>query len=340
MQDYRLSLLPITLTYRNLKQVEIMGSLTTKHDNGGTIGAVSSTAKKYIHSATSAATRQAYQSDARVFSEWCNERGVTALPATGATVADFIASQAESGLKVSTIVRRCAAIRALHEAAGKPTPTDEKVVRSTLRGIKREHGVAPTRKKALTVDMLYKVLARVDESTLQGKRDKAILLLGFSGAFRRSELAALEVSDLAFKEQGIEVFLKRSKTDQFAEGETVAIVSKRMDIAGALQDYMQEGGITSGALFRPISKSGNLRPQAITGKSIAEVVKRYASLAGFAPDDFAGHSLRSGFVTTALEHGASMFRVMDVTRHKSVQTLKGYARQADKFRDHAGSSFL
>lgn len=305
-----------------------------------TAQSVSDGTKKYIHAATNAATRKAYQSDVTIFKDWCDSMNLDALPATGATLADFIASQADAGFSVSTIQRRCAAIRALHDAAGLPSPTDEKVVRTTLRGIKREHGVAPDKKKAITIDMLYKVLARVDESGIAGKRDKAILLLGFSGAFRRSELASLDVEDLTFSDKGIEVFLKRSKTDQFAEGETVAIVSKRMDIAGALQGYMQSAGINSGALFRRISKSGRVLDGRLTDKSIAEIVKKYASLAGYNPDDFAGHSLRSGFVTTALEHGASMFRVMDVTRHRSVQTLKGYARQADQFRDHAGSSFL
>lgn len=304
------------------------------------VTAYSATARKYMIAASSEATIRAYQSDARLFVAWCNTNGLTALPATCQTVAEFVASQADAGFNPSTISRRCAAIKAMHEAAGEPNPTDEKIVRNTLRGVRRILGVAPNKKKAITVDMLVKLLDTIDTSTVQGKRDKAILLLGFSGAFRRSELAALSVSDLSFTSKGIEVFIARSKTDQLGEGETVAIISKHLDLVHALYDYLQAGSITDGVLFRPISKSGNLREQPITGKSIADIVKRYATLAGYVPDDFAAHSLRSGFVTTALEHGASMFRVMDVTRHKAVQTLKGYARQADKFRDHAGHSFL
>jgi integrase len=123
-------------------------------------------------------------------------------------------------------------------------------------------------------------------------------------------------------------------------GQKYPIYNGNLNVCGILKDYLQTSGITEGALFRPISKSGNLRPQTITDKSIAAIVKRYAQAAGLNPDDFGGHSLRSGFITSAAEAGANLFKIMDVSRHKSVQTVRGYVRSAEMFKDHAGSSFL
>lgn len=300
---------------------------------------ISTQARDFIASAMADSTRRAYRSDARIFVEWCESQQVSALPADAETVANFLSEQARLGIKPSTLDRRLAAIRAFHESANLPIPNG-KLVSSVVRGIKRQLGDAPKRKKALTVDMLYRVLAQIDVSSVQGLRDRAILLLGFSGAFRRSELATLRFDDLEFVPDGLKVLVRRSKTDKFAEGETVGIYSQRLKIVEALRDYMTIGGVSEGALFRPITKGGKLRNQFITDQSVADIVKRYTLAAGFNPDEFGGHSLRSGFVTTALEGGAGMFRVMDVTRHKSVQTLKGYAREADMFRNHAGQGFL
>lgn len=317
-----------------------MGTLTTTDNTALTTATISTTTKRFVASATAESTRRAYRSDARIFIEWCESKNLQSLPASPETVSNFIADQASNAVKPATLARRLAAIRSLHESAELPTPTSNKLVSATMKGIKREMGTAPKQKNALTIELLYKVLAAIDTATLQGKRDRAILLLGFSGAFRRSELAALEVSDIEFVEHGLKVLVRSSKTDKFGEGETVGIYSQRLNIPSAVREYMDSGSITEGALFRPITKGGNLRFQAISDKSIAEVVKRYVKAAGLNPDAFGGHSLRSGFVTTALESGAGMFRVMDVTRHKSTQTLKGYARAADMFRNHAGSSFL
>jgi site-specific recombinase XerD len=317
-----------------------MGTLTTTSNTNLTIGEVGAQAKQFIIESTAASTRKAYRSDLTIFVDWCNENGFEAMPASPATIADFLADQAQAGISPSTLNRRIAAIRYAHEAAGVESPTSSKLVSATLKGIRRATGAKVEKKSAATTDKIYQMIAQCDTSTLQGKRDKAILLLGFAGAFRRSELAGLEVADIEFVQDGAKVTIRKSKTDQEGEGHTIAIYNGKLDVIGILKAYLQTSGITEGALFRPISKSGNLRPQTITDKSIAAIVKRYAQAAGLNPDDFGGHSLRSGFITSAAEAGANLFKIMDVSRHKSVQTVRGYVRSAEMFKDHAGSSFL
>lgn len=317
-----------------------MGTLTTTSSNTLTAQTISDSARHFVAESTASSTRKAYQSDARIFVSWCNKHGVTALPGSSATIADFLADQANDGVSPSTLNRRVAAIKYAHEAAGYESPTGHKLVSSTLKGIRRATGAKVEKKAAATVDKIYSMIAQCDAKALQGKRDKAILLLGFAGAFRRSELAALQVSDIEFVNDGARITIRKSKTDQEGEGQTIAIYSGKLDAIGILKAYMTAGGVTDGSLFRPITKGGKLREQAISDKSIAEIVKRYAEAAGLDPNQFAGHSLRAGFITSAAEAGANLFKIMDVSRHKSVQTVKGYVRNAEMFKDHAGSSFL
>jgi len=160
-----------------------------------------------------AATRKAYASDFQIFEAWCEERGLSALPALAATVATFIAAQSRDGAKPSTLSRRVAAIRYVHAASGHATPTSSEAVKATLKGIRRSCGVAPHRKAPATAERVLQMV-RFAPNTLQGARDRALLLLGFAGAFRRSELAALEVRDLEFVAEGLRVTIRRSKTDQ------------------------------------------------------------------------------------------------------------------------------
>jgi site-specific recombinase XerD len=176
---------------------------------------------------------------------------------------------------------------------------------------------------------------------LAGLRDQAILLLGFAGAFRRSELVALDVADIAETETGLLVTIRRSKADQEGEGVTIAIA--RGDIscpAKALREWLGAAGIETGPIFRPINKAGTVAAGRLTDRSVASIVKAYANLAGFDASLFSGHSLRSGFLTSAAAKGASIFKMMDVSRHKSVDTLRGYVRDAELFKDHAGAGLL
>ena len=184
------------------------------------------------------------------------------------------------------------------------------------------------------------LLAQIDTESIRCKRDHALLLLGFSGAFRRSELSALELSDIEFNDHGLTVTFRQSKTDQNALGQTIAIPNGKLKIIDVLQRWLNVSGITEGAIFRRVSKSGKVGRFALIDRSVALIVKKYPAKAGLDADDFAGHSLRSGFTTSAAEAGANLFKIMDVTRHKSVDTVREYVSSADAFKDHAGDSFL
>lgn len=297
-------------------------------------------AKAFAKDQHAQATRRAYQTDIRLFDAWCQERGLCSLPALPQTVSVFLAWGALEKASVSALARRASAIQYYHRLAGHEPPTQSEVVKATLKGIRRTLGVAPCQKVAATVDRLQDMLCHVPD-TLQGKRDKALLLLGFSGAFRRSELSALLVSDLEETDQGLRVRIRHSKTDQEGMGQEVAIYrGVRLKPVEALKTWLEASQITSGFVFRSLLKGGKISDNALSPFSVACIVKKYAQLAGFCEKDFAGHSLRSGFLTTAAERGASLFKMMEVSRHKSVDTLKGYIRRADLFKDHAGQSFL
>jgi site-specific recombinase XerD len=177
---------------------------------------------------------------------------------------------------------------------------------------------------------------------LHGLRDRALLLLGFAGALRRSELVALDVADLEETAEGLLVHIGRSKTDQEGAGDFVSIPygSKLLPVR-ALKDWIAAAGIIEGPLFRPIRKGGKaVEADRLSARAVAEIVKAYAHAVGLDAGAFSGHSLRSGFVTTALSHGADMLKVMDVTRHRQVNTLKAYDRRAKAFKQHAGDAFL
>jgi site-specific recombinase XerD len=297
-------------------------------------------ARDFARESLSPATRRAYQGDIRAFEAWCSERGLGVVPASPEVVASFLAHEAQRGLAVSSISRRAAAIRLMHRAAGHTSPTEAEVVRSTLRGIRRKLGVAPKQKKPLTSDLLLSLLDHVPDS-LHGKRDRALLLLGFAGAFRRSTLAVLEVEDLEEVADGLRVQIRRSKTDQEGQGVVVPIVRGRTACpVGAVMDWLSSAGITRGPIFRRMGRGNRVFPKALTPFSIGQVVKRYVEAAGLDPAEFGGHSLRAGFITSAVENGASVFRTMDVSLHRRVETLRGYVRRAQEFKDHAGDGLL
>lgn len=286
-----------------------------------------------------ASTRKAYGTDFRLFRAWCDAKGVSALPAAPETVAAYLAAEARTS-RPSTLGRRVAAIRYAHKLAELPLPTDAEGVKATMRGIRRTFGSTKVRKApAVAAKMLGMVATAPDK--LAGLRDRALLLVGFAGAFRRSELVALDVADVEETEAGLRVTIRNSKTDQEGQGVTIAIA--RGDVAcpvKALREWLVAAGIEAGPLFRPINKAGRVAPARLTDRSVANIVKAYAERAGFDASMFSGHSLRSGFLTSAAAKGASIFKMMDVSRHKSVETLRGYVRDAELFKDHAGTGLL
>ena len=287
------------------------------------------------------ATRRAYRSDWQRFEVWCRRRGLVELPAEPESVAVFLAAEANAGLKPATIARRAAAIRYAHGLDRKEPPTSTQRVRSTVAGIRRRHGTAPAQKTPATADRIASMAALAPPGTLRGLRDRALLLLGFSGAFRRSELVALRVEDLVAVPDGLRVAIRKSKTDQEGAGQEVAIPrGARLRPVEAVRAWLDAAGIYTGPVFRRIRKNGRIGDDALSAEAAVQIVKHYAERAGFRPEDFAGHSLRAGFLTSGAESGASVFKLMEVSRHKSMDTLRGYVRRAELFKDHAGADFL
>jgi site-specific recombinase XerD len=276
-------------------------------------------ALSYAEQEKSEGTRKAYRADFRAFTVWCLARGLEAMPATAAAVARFLSSEADRGIATSTIGRRCAAIAYAHKLAGFEPPTSIETVRAVVRGIRRSIGTAPAaRKLPATADVIGEMLKHCPD-TLRGKRDAALLALGFAMAARRSELVALTVADLVEAPDGFRVMIRRSKTDQEGAGQEVAVPRGcRIEPVKLVQAWLTAAGITEGFIFRQVAKDGRVQAEPISGHSAAAIVKRHAALAGLDSAAFAGHSLRAGFITSAAEAGASVFKLQEVSRHKSV----------------------
>jgi len=297
-------------------------------------------AKSFALRSKSETTLRSYRSDWQDFERWCFAHGLTPLPASPSTVAAYLSNLARR-LRASSITRHVASIGYFHRMAKQESPTTSDLVRVVMAGIRRTLGTAPTRKAPITAEVIWAMLGTVDTGTLRGKRDRALMLLGFSGAFRRSEIVALDVEDLEWTAEGCVVCVRKSKTDQEGRGELVAIPNgSRLRPCEALRAWLESAQITEGPIFRPIARGGQLLPARLTSFTVPTILKGYAKAAGFDPAVFSGHSLRAGFVTSALKTGADVLRIMDTTRHKEVGTLKAYDRRAKAFTDHAGDGFL
>jgi site-specific recombinase XerD len=305
-----------------------------------TIQAELSAAVDLARNEKSQATRRAYRTDFGQFLEWCGRRGVIALPASPETVCAYLAHLVEIGCKASTISRRIAAIGYAHKLAGHNSPARAEIVNATVRGIRRTIGTAVHRKTPVTAERVRAMSAAMPDRLI-GLRDRALLLLGFAGAFRRSELVALNVSDVQETADGLRVRICRSKTDQEAQGTTIAIVHGSVACpVRALKTWLSAASIDEGPLFRAVTKGGKVSSDRLSSRAVSTVVKRHAKALGLDPGAFGGHSLRAGFLTSAAARGASIFKMMDVSRHRSVNTLRGYVRDAELFRDHAGAGLL
>jgi site-specific recombinase XerD len=311
------------------------------------IGSISAALRPDLHDASNyaraekaQATRRAYRSDFEIFRAWCDVRDALPLPASPESVAAFLASEAKRGVSPSTLSRRLAAILYAHKLAGHASPTASETVKATLRGIKRTKRAATNRKTPATADKISAMAAATGDGA-RGLRNRALLLLGFAGAFRRSELVALDANDVQFCDSGLRIRIRKSKTDQEGEGATIAIVPGTFACpVKATQEWLNTARIQTGPIFRPISKAGRVLNRRLSDRTVAEVVKTAARCIGLKAKDFSGHSLRSGFLTSAARRGASIFKMMDVSRHKSVDTLRSYVRDAELFADHAGSGLL
>jgi site-specific recombinase XerD len=301
-------------------------------------------AADYARAEKADATRSAYAKDFAHFSRWCLQSGSGALPAAIETVAAYLATIADAGLSVSTLNRRLAAIAYAHRLKGFDAPGSAEPIRMVMRGIRRTLGTAPKRKAPATAKALGRMLRAAEKHNtcvISRLRDRALLLIGFAAALRRSELVGLDVEHLERSAAGLIIRIGRSKTDQEGEGAEIAVPrGTKLRPVEALDAWLTAAKITTGPVFRQIRRGNHLQAERLSDHAVADIIKRHARAAGLDPKLFSGHSLRAGFVTSALESGADVLKVMDVTRHRSVQTLKGYDRRAKAFKDHAGAKFL
>jgi site-specific recombinase XerD len=243
-----------------------------------------SAASNFAKASKAAATIRAYRSDARDFTAWCAHHGLVSMPATIEVVVAYLASLARSGLKASTITRRRAAIAYMHRAAGFKPPTKSEAAKAVLAGIRRSIGTAVTRKAPISAKSVWTILEEVPDD-LRGSRDRALLLIGFAAALRRSELVALDVTDIEESADGIFLRIRRSKTDQEGQGDFVSIPNGyKLRPVAALRDWLKAAGISEGPIFRSIKKGGELTSERLTDRSVADILKKRGAAAGLRKD--------------------------------------------------------
>lgn len=288
-------------------------------------------------------TRRAYASDLAHYTLWCKLHRVDPFPASEEMVALYLQSlfrSTEPEYRTSTMIRRLSAINEHQGWLHFPLLSLRKEpLHSVWRGILRLRGSAPTIKAPLHLEDLRRITDRMDHS-LRDTRDRALLLLGFAGAFRRSELVGLTVETVEFRREGIVAFLPRSKTDPAGAGQEVAIpYGSYLDTCPvrSLRAWLDMTGISSGPLFRWIKPGSQLGDQALSGRSVANIVKKWVTKAGLSPFDFSGHSLRAGHATEAAERGVAERIIMKQTRHKSVVMIRRYIREGDLFRENSAA---
>ena len=269
-------------------------------------------------------TLRAYQSDFRDFSAFCAKNGLTSIPTQPKIIALYITHLSKTS-KFSTLKRRIASISVIHKLKGHYLDTKHPIIMENLHGIKRTLGSRQKAKKPLLINDLKLIIKAIHEEKI---RDKALILIGFAGGFRRSELVNIDYEDIEFVNEGVKILIKRSKTDQSGEGIIKAIPyfdNKEFCPVISLKTYIQEkfSSKNEGKIFD------------ISDKSVALIIKRYAEKAGLDSSKYAGHSLRSGFATTAAEFGAEERNIMAMTGHKTTQMVRRYIQEANLFKNNA-----
>ncbi len=284
-------------------------------------------------------TERAYAADWRDFSTFANRIGRDRLPAEAETVALYVADLRRRGRRPATIARKLAAIAVYHRSAGHRSPAEHDVVRAVVRGTRRELGVAQRQSTALSLEGLTRVLAEIPPD-VRGLRDRALLLVGWAGALRRSELVALEFADLRFEEEGLVIRIRRSKTDQDAAGDIVAIAlgseATTCPIV-ALRTWIEAAEMTSGPIFRRVRRNGAIGTDALTGYAVALIMAARARAVGL-DGDFAGHSLRSGFATAAARAGSTERAIMRHGRWRDSASARRYIRDGTRWENNPTSN--
>jgi len=275
----------------------------------------------YVHASLAENTRRAYLSDLAHFDAWGGR-----IPTTEEILATYFAAHAGK-LKTSTLTRRLAAISKAHSGAN--NPAHSALVRATMRGIMRMHRLPPTQARPLVRDELLAVVDAMGNE-LRDARDRALLLIGFAGAFRRSELVALNSEDADFRREGLLLQVRRSKTDQCGGGRQIAIPHSTLQCCpvASLRAWLDYSGIEGGPIFRRVDRNDRVFGR-LSGEAVALIVKRRVAAAGLHQDRYSGHSLRSGFATTAARQGLTVWDIRRQTGHASISTLAGYVRDAE-----------
>ena len=273
-------------------------------------------------------TLRAYQADFRDFSDFCNQNGFKEMP-TEPKILSLYLTHLSAKSKFSTLKRRIASIGILHKMKGHYIDTKHPIIIENLMGIKRKKGINQKSKKPLLINdlkLLINVLHENNQNNIKKLRDKTIMLLGFSGGFRRSELVQIEYEDLDFVSEGVKIFIKRSKTDQSGEGMLKGIPyfnDEKYCPVKSLLEWIKYSKVKSGRIFN------------ISDKTVALIIKKYSNLAGLDSNKYAGHSLRSGFATSAAEAGAEERSIMSMTGHKSTEMVRRYIKEANLFKNNA-----
>jgi len=286
-------------------------------------------------------TVRAYKSDFKDFGLFCAQNGFKSLPSEPKIVSLYLTHLSTKEVKMSTLKRRLVSIGVIHKLKGHYLDTKHPIIIENIMGIKRRKGSVQKGKKPLLISNLKLIINVIDKSKyedIKKYRDRSIILIGFSGGFRRNEIVSLDYDDLDFVSEGLKINLKRSKTDQFGEGSVKGLPyfdNPQYCPVLSLKNWIEVSNISSGPLFRKFSKGSKLSENRLTDQTVALLIKKYLKLAGIDNKNYSGHSLRSGFATTAAESGAEERSIMAMTGHKSTEMVRRYIKEANLFKNNA-----
>ena len=286
-------------------------------------------------------TIRAYKSDYKDFGLFCAQNGFRSLPADPKTVSLYLTHLSSKGIKMSTLKRRLVSIGVIHKLKGHYLDTKHPVIIENIMGIKRRKGSIQKGKKPLLINNLKKIINVIDEcntENIKKFRDRSIILMGFSGGFRRNEIVSLDYDDLDFVTEGLKISIKRSKTDQFGKGSVKGLPyfdNTQYCPVLSLKNWIEISRIRSGPLFRRFSKGTKLSEKRLTDQTVALLIKKYLKIAGIDSKNYSGHSLRSGFATSAAEAGVEERNIMSMTGHKSPEMVRRYIKEANIFKNNA-----
>jgi site-specific recombinase XerD len=286
-------------------------------------------------------TIRAYKSDFNDFSLFCAQNGFKSLPSEPKIVSLYLTHLSIKNVKMSTLKRRLVSIGVIHKLKGHYLDTKHPSIIENIMGIKRRKGSIQRGKKPLLINNLKKVIDVIDKQKkeeIKNLRDRTILLIGFSGGFRRNEIVSIDYDDLDFLEEGLKINLKRSKTDQFGEGLVKGLPyfeSSQYCPVISVQKWIKLSKISSGPLFRRFTKGSKLSDNRLSDQTVSLLIKEYLMIAGINNKNYSGHSLRSGFATSAAESGAEERSIMTMTGHKSTEMVRRYIKEANLFKNNA-----